>query len=258
MIKNIQATMERASSSYFIDEQNFIPGAAGQLVYRNFQDPWLGFIRRGFPVEFYSFSKRFIDILAAGIIFILSLPIMIITSCLIKLDSPGPVFFKQIRIGKNRRNNINNNGPHYERRKENLKGKPFMIYKFRTMRTDAKAYDIKPSDKSDSRITRVGKILRATCLDELPQIINVLKGDLSMVGPRPEMPFIVKNYSHLEALRLKVKPGITGLWQLYAPRTQRIHENLQYDLHYLNKRSILFDIKIMFKTLGYMVRLQNV
>jgi lipopolysaccharide/colanic/teichoic acid biosynthesis glycosyltransferase len=258
MINNIQATIQRVSSSYFIDEKSIIPGAPGQLVYRNFQDPWLGFIRREFPEEFYSFTKRFIDILVAGMILILSLPIMIITSCLIKFDSPGPVFFKQIRIGKNRRNSSTKNGHQHEQRKENLKGKPFMMYKFRTMSTDMKPYDIKPTDRLDSRITRVGKFLRATCLDELPQIINVLKGDLSLVGPRPEMPFIVKNYNHLEALRLKVKPGITGLWQLYAPRTQRIHENLQYDLYYLNKRSLLFDIKIMFMTLGYMVRLQNV
>jgi lipopolysaccharide/colanic/teichoic acid biosynthesis glycosyltransferase len=258
MIEDIQATIQRVSSSYFLNEKDIISGAPGQLVYRNFQDPWLGFIRRGFSEEFYNFTKRFIDILTAGVILILSLPIMIITSCLIKLDSPGPVFFKQIRIGKNRRNNANNNSHQHERRKENLKGKPFVMYKFRTMQVDAKPYEIKPSDKSDSRITRVGKFLRAACLDELPQIFNVLKGDISLVGPRPEMPFIAKKYNYLESLRLKVKPGITGLWQLYAPRTQRIHENLQFDLYYLNKRSLLFDLKIMFKTLGYMVRLQNV
>lgn len=197
-----------------------------------------------------------IDITVAGLGLILSLPLMVLIYILIKLDSPGPVIFRQKRIGKNRR--FFSNGHLSERRSGDLKGQPFNMYKFRTMRHEVAHYAVSPQDGNDQRLTRVGRIIRSTCLDELPQLINVLKGDMTLVGPRPEMPFIVKNYNQMEALRLAVKPGITGLWQLYGSREQPIHENLQYDLDYIKNRSLSLDLKIMLKTISFVFRSKDV
>src|SRR5690606_26694581 len=132
---------------------------------------------------------------------------------LIKLDSEGPVVFKQKRVG--------------------LHGKEFSFYKFRTMKVDAPKYAHTPQDSSDPRITRVGRWLRRMSLDELPQLFNVFRGDMSLVGPRPEMPFIVEKYSALEKQRLEAKPGITGLWQISTFRGAPIHDHIEYDLFYL-------------------------
>lgn len=151
----------------------------------------VGYGAQDFSTNFYHFTKRMIDLTIAGLGFILCLPLMIVIAVLIKLDSPGPVIFRQIRIGKNRR--FHNNGHLRNFRNCDLKGKPFEIYKFRTMRQDSDCYAISPPDENDNRLTRMGRIIRAYCLDELPQLINVLKGDMSLVGPRPEMPFIVRN-----------------------------------------------------------------
>ncbi len=177
------------------------------------------------------FLKRVMDIVLAILIPLLLLPAFIAISILIKLDSPGPILFTQRRVGKN--------------------GKEFTIYKFRTMYTDAPKYSYCPRDSDDPRITRIGKYLRKTSLDELPQFYNVLKGDMSIVGPRPEMPFIVAQYNPLHKRRLSVKPGITGLWQISADRTLEIHENIDYDLYYIDNYSILLDVAIMLRTVLY-------
>ena len=134
------------------------------------------------------------DVSARGsvVLLFLLLPVISIIALAIKTDSKGPVFFRQDRVGKD--------------------GRIFQIYKFRSMLTDADPYSVNPSDQNDPRITRTGRFLRKTSLDELPQIINVLKGDMSFVGPRPEMPFIVAEYDEIHKERLKVLPGITGLW----------------------------------------------
>jgi putative colanic acid biosynthesis UDP-glucose lipid carrier transferase len=113
-------------------------------------------------------------------------------------------------------------------------GRIFKLYKFRTMVADTDPYEVNPIDQYDIRITRVGRFLRKTSLDEMPQIINVVKGEMSFVGPRPEMPFIVKQYDEIHKERLKVLPGITGLWQLSGDRKKAIHENMDYDLYYKN------------------------
>jgi len=105
------------------------------------------------------------------------------------------------------------------------------LYKFRTMHTDTDRYAVNPTDHNDFRITRVGRFLRKTSLDEMPQIINVLKGEMSFVGPRPEMSFIVEKYDEIHKERLKLIPGITGLWQLSGDRKKAIHENMDYDLY---------------------------
>lgn len=226
------------------------------VVYPAVGQSWINQGEGGFPNVLYSFTKRLIDILVAGVALILCLPLMIVISILIMVDSPGPIIFRQKRIGRNRR--YHSNGHLGERRNGDLKGKPFDIYKFRTMIDKTAHYSISPKDGKDKRLTRVGRVIRATCLDELPQLINVLKGDMTLVGPRPEMPFIVKNYNQLDSLRLAVKPGITGLWQLYGSREQHIHENLHYDLEYIKNRSLILDVKILLKTIGFVFRSKNV
>lgn len=229
-----------------------------QIVYDEYVELWPSHSERSFFGCFYRFAKRLIDIIGAFVGLIFFVPLMVIIVCLIKLDSSGHVFLRQIRIGKNRRVHLNGKRLSSDRRNGDLKGKPILIYKFRSMKTGVESYATSPSDCSDPRITRVGKVIRRLCLDELPQLVNVLKGDMSLVGPRPEMPFIVKTYGPLEALRLTVKPGITGLWQLNAPRTQPIHENLKYDLEYIRQRSLALDFKIMFKTVSFILNSKNV
>ena len=116
------------------------------------------------------------------------------------------------------------------------------------MYTDTPKYAITPENREDPRITKIGKFLRRTSLDELPQLFNVLTGDMSMVGPRPEMPFIVDTYSAIVKERLKVKPGITGMWQISADRAKQIHDNIDYDLYYIENFSPILDIVIMVRT----------
>jgi lipopolysaccharide/colanic/teichoic acid biosynthesis glycosyltransferase len=121
------------------------------------------------------------------------------------------------------------------------------MYKFRTMSMDADPYATKPV-KTALHVTRVGRILRASGLDELPQLWNVLRGDMSLVGPRPEMPFIVKSYDQVHRLRLQARPGLTGLWQISTVRLQPIHDGIEYDLFYLANRSLALDLWILYRT----------
>jgi len=152
----------------------------------------------------------------------------LIIVALIKKDSPGPAFFRQERVGKD--------------------GEKFLMYKFRTMNVESDPYAITPNDNQDPRITRVGRILRRMSLDETPQFFNVLKGEMSIVGPRPEMPFIVKEYDEYQKTRLSIKSGVTGLWQLYGDKQRPIHEDLDYDITYIKRQSFLQDIEIILKT----------
>lgn len=207
--------------------------------------------------SFYETAKRIFDVLFSGVVLVLSLPIMLVVAIVIIIESNGPVFFRQIRIGRNRRNIRNMNGHLHERRKFDLGGKPFIIYKFRTMRDTVDAYTFRPKQSDDFRLTKAGKVLRRLCLDELPQLWNVLKGDMSLVGPRPELPNIVQQYGEKECVRLTVKPGLTGLWQLWGSRNLMIHENLQYDIEYLRRRSLSFDFKILLRTIPFILGLNN-
>lgn len=177
----------------------------------------------------YEAVKRIFDFVAAAALLVFLFPLFMILALMIRIDSAGPVLFRQQRVGKN--------------------GKLFMLYKFRTMSVTAPAYQFSPTESNDPRITRVGRFLRRTSLDELAQLINVIKGDMSLVGPRPEMPFIVARYSTAHTQRLRVKPGITGLWQLSADRAFQIHENIQYDLYYIRHRSFFMDFAILLHTL---------
>jgi len=182
----------------------------------------------------YEIVKRGFDLFTVLAVVVLLSPVWLLIALLVKLDSPGPVLFRQLRIGMN--------------------GKPFSIYKFRSMFVDAPKYAFSPEAAIDPRITRVGRFLRRTSLDELPQVINVLNGDMSLVGPRPEMPFIVGQYTPVQCQRLQVLPGITGLWQLSADRASQIHENLQYDMYYIRNRSFFMDLAVLLHTAVFAMR----
>ena len=181
----------------------------------------------------YELLKRLLDITISILCIFFFSPLFLIISVLVWLDSRNPVIFIQKRIGKD--------------------GVPFFLYKFRTMKLETPAYILKP--KGDNPlITKIGMFLRNTGLDELPQLFNVLKGEMSLVGPRPEMPFTVDSYTEREKERLKVRPGITGLWQLSGKTYLPIHYNLEYDLSYIQGRSLFLDFEILFATLLLFLR----
>lgn len=173
--------------------------------------------------------KRALDIVISMAVLICLSPLVLIIALFLKRDSTGPVLFSQERAGKD--------------------GKLFKMYKFRSMYVDANKYEKCPSSLNDSRITRMGRFLRRASLDELPQFINVLKGDMSIIGPRPEMPFIVEKYNDLQKNRLKARPGITGLWQISHQRGSPIHENIDYDFYYIENQSFTMDLAIILFTL---------
>ena len=212
----------------------------------------------------YNFTKRTMDILGAFVGMLLTLPVWIILPILIKLDSPGPVFYSQVRVGKNSRKkarrvyqqaDIDDNRSR-DRRRENVFGKTFKVIKFRTMVNDAEKNSGPVwATKNDSRITKLGAFLRKSRLDEIPQFINILKGEMSLVGPRPERPTFVQELDQKVpgyAKRLEVKPGLTGLAQVesgYDDSISSVVTKVEHDLHYIQNQSIWLDIKIMFKTI---------
>jgi len=173
-------------------------------------------------------SKRIFDFTISVLITVLFFPIFLILISLIKLSFSGPAIFRQKRVGKD--------------------GGEFILYKFRSMALNAPAYAPKPKE-DDSRITKIGRFLRKSGLDELPQFYNVLKGDMSLVGPRPEMPFLIETFKDRRRDRLSIKPGITGLWQISGKTKEPIYYNLEYDLYYIKNQSLFLDLKILFKTL---------
>lgn len=188
----------------------------------------------------YTKVKRLIDILGSVIGILLASPIFIVVAVLIKLEDPkGPVFFHQIRIGKD--------------------GVPFRMHKFRSMVTNAEKLLDGLLDqnevsghmfklKKDPRVTRIGQVIRKFSIDELPQLWNVLKGDMSLVGPRPALPREVMNYSAYHRLRLKVIPGCTGLWQVSGRSNLNFEQMVELDLKYISKRSLWLDLLIILKT----------
>jgi len=181
---------------------------------------------------FYSFIKRTLDIVFASLAFVISLPFVLFFIALIKIDSPGPALFIQERVG--------------------LNGKIFNIYKLRTMRMDAEINGPQWASTDDPRITKLGHFLRKTRIDELPQFVNVLRGDMSLVGPRPERAFFLVKFNHEVpgfTNRLTVKPGLTGWAQVNGGYELTPKEKLVLDLHYIEHRSIILDIRIMFKTI---------
>jgi len=181
------------------------------------------------PGHFVDSMQAIAHRILAGVGLIFFAPAFLAIAILIKLEDGGPVFFRQKRLG--------------------LHGRSFTVLKFRSMRVDALAYDESPKDRRDARITRFGRFLRRSSLDELPQLINVLRGDMRLVGPRPEMPFICEDYDQRERKRLEVPPGVTGLWQVSAHRNQPIHDHVEYDLAYRLCRSPYLDAAILISTL---------
>ena len=188
----------------------------------------------------YDFVKRFADIICSAIAIILLSPFFIIISIAIKATSKGPVIFVHNRVGKN--------------------GKKIGIYKFRSMVMNAEELIEKftPEQKeefiknfklkNDPRITKIGKFLRKTSLDELPQLFNILKGDLSIVGPRPIMEVETKIYGEYKDMLLSIKPGLTGFWAANGRSDTSYKRRRAMEIYYVKKRSLLFDIKIIFKT----------
>ena len=192
------------------------------------------FIRtRRVPVKwYYPFVKRTIDIICSGIALVVLSPVLLIVAIAIKSYDKGPVFYKQVRLTKGH--------------------KEFEIYKFRSMITDAEKGGARLASQNDSRITPVGKVIRATRIDELPQLINILKGDMTIVGPRPERPEIEKQY--LEelpefGLRLQVKAGLTGYAQVFGKYNTTPLDKLKLDLLYINQRCLLLDLKLILYTI---------
>ncbi len=193
----------------------------------------------------YYFFKRSLDIIGSLIGLILLAPLFLLIIHLIKKEEPsGPIFFSQTRIGHN--------------------GRKFKMYKFRTMCIDAEARLITLLDKNevegamfkmkdDPRVTRIGRVLRKTSLDELPQLWNVLKGEMSLVGPRPPLEREVIKYDECDMLRLLVKPGCAGLWQINGRSDVGFKDMVELDLLYIQKQSFLYDLKIIVKTVFVMM-----
>lgn len=181
--------------------------------------------------------KRMLDIVVALAALVILALVMLITAVIVKLDSPGPIIYSQVRVGRF--------------------GKEFKVYKFRSMRQDAEAKTGPVlAGENDPRITKFGRFMRATRLDELPQLINVLKGEMSIVGPRPERPFFVEQFIKEKpeyAYRHNVKPGITGLAQIAGKYNTTAYDKLVYDLIYIQNVSVVNDLTIMLQTLKVLI-----
>jgi lipopolysaccharide/colanic/teichoic acid biosynthesis glycosyltransferase len=209
----------------------------------------------------YSWFKRSLDILLSSVGLLVLAPVFAVLAVVIKLDSRGDVFYAQERIGLNRRRSRATRRETGERRHRDTFGRPFKIYKFRTMVTDAEKHTGAVwAQANDSRITRVGKILRKTRLDEFPQLWNVLRGEMSLVGPRPERPsFVLSLTEELPDYpkRCFALPGITGLAQVkskYDTSIETVNRKLAYDLYYVRHSRFMLDFKIMVATLKVMAR----
>ena len=183
-------------------------------------------------------AKRIVDIVCSLILIIVLSPIMLITAVLIKLTDRGPVLYKQIRC--------------------TLGGKEFRILKFRSMRVDAEKDGVaRLASKDDDRITPVGKFIRAVRIDEIPQLFNILKGEMSFIGPRPERPEIIKQYEEEMpefAFRMKVKAGLAGYAQVYGKYNTTPYDKLKLDLTYIENYSVWLDLKLMLLTLKTLLK----
>jgi len=194
---------------------------------------------------FQQLVKRSFDLVVGSLALMAALPVMAIVTLLIKLDSPGPIFYTPNRVGQN--------------------GRIFKMFKFRSMVTDAehRRHEIviyteegQPIHKQpdDPRVTKVGKFIRRLSLDELPQLINVLKGDMSLIGPRPEMPWLVERYEPWQYKRFSVPQGMTGWWQVNGRSNKPMHLHVEEDLYYIQNYSLLLDVIILWKTIGAVVK----
>lgn len=203
----------------------------------------------GPPVDkhLYLACKRGFDVLVAASMLVLLMPLLLIIGLLVWLDSPGPILFRQERVGRG--------------------GEIFLMWKFRTMIPDRRKRPGRPPDglaerrqrhktRDDPRITRVGRVLRRTCADELPQLWHVITGEMSIVGPRPELPSIVAGYQPWQHARHTMRPGVTGWWQVTREDTgdKLMHEATELDLYYIANASFRLDAVILWRTLGIVAR----
>jgi len=196
----------------------------------------------------YALMKRALDVLVSAMFLVLLSPFIVLIGLLVRLDSPGPIVFRQRRVGRG--------------------GRVFSFYKFRTMRADARtafpelyAYrytrqefvDMMLKTPDDPRLTPFGRRLRTTSLDELPNLFNVLRGDMSLVGPRPELPEMVRYYTDEELSKFSVRPGVTGLWQVSGRAMLRNGQQLEADVEYVRRRALWFDLVILMRTIRAVV-----
>jgi lipopolysaccharide/colanic/teichoic acid biosynthesis glycosyltransferase len=198
--------------------------------------------------------NRLVNVLLALVALLLMLPLILLIALAVKLTSRGPVFYLQERVGLDRRGGPPAAGQ--PRRRQDLGGRPFTMYKFRTMRVDAERESGAVwAQRHDPRVTPVGRLLRQYRLDELPQLVNVLRGEMNIVGPRPERPTIFAELRQQIAeypLRQRAKPGITGLAQInhhYDRSLEDVRTKVRYDLEYIRRQSLREDLRIMLKTL---------
>jgi sugar transferase (PEP-CTERM system associated) len=184
-------------------------------------------------------TKRLFDVVMSAVGLVVLIPLFILVAALIRMDSPGPVFYRQVRVG--------------------LSGRPYLIWKFRSMRQDAEKSGPRWAQANDPRISRVGWWLRKTRIDEFPQLVNVIKGEMSLVGPRPERPVFVQDLRTVIPyydIRHTVRPGVTGWAQVkfrYGASQEDSHTKLQYDLYYVKNLSLLLDLKILAHTIRVMM-----
>ena len=184
------------------------------------------------------FIKRAVDVAVAGAALGAGWPFLAALAILVRIDSPGPVIFRQERAGRGM--------------------KPFTMFKFRTMRAGVETYDVSPMGPDDPRLTRLGRWLREATLDELPQLWNVLKGDMSLVGPRPLYMSQARQFTPRQRRRLEVRPGLTGLAQIVGRGELPHEEKLEMDVQYVERASLLLDLKILLRSVSLWVPSQRV
>lgn len=182
--------------------------------------------------------RRIIDILGASAGLVCFAVPMAVIAALIRLDSPGPVVFRQQRVGKF--------------------GRPFTFYKFRTMRPDADPYGFSPRDGEDPRITRIGRFLRKSSLDELPQFINVLQGEMTLVGPRPLLPWQYEKWTDYQRRRCLVKPGLTGWAQVHGRAALTHEDKIDLDIWYVENASSWLDVRIIYRTIIQTIKAEDI
>lgn len=227
-VLNLVVECEETGAAFKIVSDDFFRVIAGDAILEAVDGipvTRLGVGRLG-PVD--AALKRAMDLVVTVLLAPVWLPAAAVIALLILIEDGRSILFSQRRVG--------------------LGGDEFTLWKFRTMRADSDPYAVAPTDPRDARVTRVGRFLRKTSLDEIPQFWNVLNGSMSMVGPRPEMPFLVKQYEEWQRSRLDVKPGLTGLWQVVGRKNLPLEFNIEYDLWYIRNRSLLLDFIIVLKT----------
>lgn len=239
-LAGVNATLRNGIAKYCVENDItglFLPHVgdiimAGAFHVRSFHSPILS-VRRCSPMPEYVFVKRIFDVLFSALVLLVLSPLMLVVALLIRCSDGGPAIYRQIRLTRG--------------------GKEFEMYKFRSMRVDAESDGVaRLASERDDRITPIGRWIRATRIDELPQLFNILRGDMSVVGPRPERPEIVEEYEKtLPAfrLRLQVKAGLTGYAQVYGKYNTDPYDKLEMDLLYINRMSVMTDLQLIFATI---------